>query len=67
MVGPKLPKLQSNFDSNYYSNVVNLPEKNGGRDRRYSGSKMATARLSRDLVIGNESTDEFQTSDNTFY
>ena len=66
MVGTKLPKLQSNFDSNYYSNVVNLPEKNGGRDRRYSGSKMAAARLSRDLVVENEST-EFQTSDDTFY
>ena len=42
-------------------------EKNGGRDRRYSSSKMADTRLSRDLIFENESTEEFQTCDDTFY
>ena len=63
----KLPNLQSKVNSSCYSNVVNLPEKNGGRNRRYSCSKMTTARLSRDLVTGNESTEEFLTRDDTFY
>ena len=49
------------------SNVVTLPEKNGGRDRRYSNSNMVAERSLRDLVFENESREEFQTCDNTVW
>ena len=62
----KLPKLQPNVESSYHNDVINLPEKNGDRDRRKYGSKMAAAILSRDLVFENESTEDFQTFDEHF-
>ena len=57
MVGTKVTKvaIERGYYSGYYSNAVNLPGKNGGLDRRYSWSKMAAARLSRDLVTKNNS------------